>query len=62
MTVRRREILKSAVVLAAGRWAYPELAVGAPPAAGAAPATQPQIRSVSLRRSADSGTVFSLVP
>ena len=38
MTVRRREILKSAVVLAAGRWAYPELAVGAPPAAGAAPA------------------------
>ena len=38
MTVRRREILKSAVVLAAGRWAYPEPAAGAPPPAGAAPA------------------------
>jgi glucans biosynthesis protein len=38
MMVRRRTILKSAVVLAAGQWAYPELASGAPPSSGA-PAT-----------------------
>src|SRR5450631_2557134 len=47
--VRRRAILKSAVVLAAGRWAYPGFAVGAPPgqqtgtapAAGTPPAVSP---------------------
>ena len=39
--VRRREILKSAVVLAAGQWAYPELAAGAAPAAGASAAAAP---------------------
>src|SRR3984957_20541665 len=37
--VRRRTILQSAVVLAAGQWAYPELAAGAP--AAASPPSQP---------------------
>jgi glucans biosynthesis protein len=38
MKVRRRAILKSAVALAAGQWAYPQFAVGAAPAA---PPSQP---------------------
>jgi glucans biosynthesis protein len=50
MMIRRRVILKSAVVLAAGQWALPELAAGAPttaapgaaaPAAAAAAGTSP---------------------
>jgi len=39
MKLRRRAILKSAVALAAGQWAYPQFAVGAAPAA--APPSQP---------------------
>jgi glucans biosynthesis protein len=38
--VRRRAILKSALVLAAGQWAYPEIAAAAPPAS-APPASAP---------------------
>src|SRR6202051_2256595 len=45
MMVRRRSILRSAVVLAAGRWACPEFAAGAPNGAAspgaAAPPSQP---------------------
>ena len=39
MKLRRRAILKSAVALAAGQWAYPQFAVGAAPAA--VPPSQP---------------------
>ena len=38
MKVRRRAILKSAVALAAGQWAYSDFAVAAPPAQAQAPA------------------------
>ena len=39
--VRRREILKSAVILASGQWACPGLAAGAPPSAPSGPGAAP---------------------
>src|ERR1700722_9039528 len=41
MKVRRRAILKSAVALAAGQWAYSDFAAAAPPSQAQAPAAAP---------------------